>query len=148
MSPEIVTEIEIAAPASRVWEILTDFDGHSLWNPFIRLIDGELKEGAQLKVMLRPPGGQETTFKPKLIKVTPERELRWLGHLWVPGLFDGEHRFQIEPQGDAAVRFVHAERFSGLLVGPILGRVEASTREGFEIMNEALKRRAEEDSRA
>ena len=143
MAREIVTEIQIDAPAQRVWEILTDFEAHSTWNPFIRLWKGELKDGAPLEVLLEPPGGRMMTFKPKLVKLVPERELRWLGHLGIPGLFDGEHRFLIEPLSDSAVRFVHAERFGGLLVPLLLGRVEASTRKGFEIMNEALKHRAE-----
>jgi hypothetical protein len=143
MAREIFTEIQIDAPAQRVWEILTDLEAHSSWNPFIRLWKGELREGAKLEVMLEPPGGRTMTFKPKLVKLVPERELCWLGHLGIPGLFDGEHRFQIEPRSDAAVRFVHAERFHGLLVPLLLGRLEASTREGFEIMNQALKHRAE-----
>ncbi|MGH7326653.1 MAG: SRPBCC family protein, partial [Candidatus Rokuibacteriota bacterium] len=35
MSKEIRTEIEIAAPAGRVWQVLTDFPDFSAWNPFI-----------------------------------------------------------------------------------------------------------------
>jgi hypothetical protein len=30
-------------------------------------------------------------FKPKVLSVRPERELRWLGRLFVRGVFDGEH---------------------------------------------------------
>ena len=40
----IHTEIEINAPASRVWEILTDFGSFPQWNPFIRQVSGEPKD--------------------------------------------------------------------------------------------------------
>lgn len=33
---EIYTEIEIDAPASIVWSIITDFEDFTRWNPFIK----------------------------------------------------------------------------------------------------------------
>ena len=83
------------------------------------------------------------TFRPKILNAEPNRELRWLGHLFVPGLFDGEHSFTIEPLGHARVRFVQREIFRGLLV-PLFSRgLDRDTRRGFEEMNRALKERAE-----
>jgi uncharacterized membrane protein len=38
----IETEIEINAPAARVWALLTDFDGMGSWNPFIKSVSGTL----------------------------------------------------------------------------------------------------------
>jgi uncharacterized protein YndB with AHSA1/START domain len=38
---QLVAEIEIAAPAQRVWEILTDFAAYRQWNPFMPRLDGE-----------------------------------------------------------------------------------------------------------
>jgi len=38
-----------------------------------------------------PPGDACVTFKPVVKRVDLNRELRWLGRLIVPGLFDGEH---------------------------------------------------------
>ena len=145
MAKELVTTIDIAAPASTVWAILTDFDSFSDWNPFVRLIRGELREGAELEVMLDTPNRNPMTFKPKLVKLTPERDLRWLGKLWgIPGLFTGEHRFEIQPTSDASVRFVQAERFTGLFPPFIWNGMADDTRDGFETMNEALKRLAEQ----
>jgi hypothetical protein len=72
----------------------------------------------------------------------PRRELRWLGRLFVPGIFDGEHIFRIEPLEHGRSRFVQAERFSGVLV-PLLRKTLEQTRHGFEAMNEALRQRAE-----
>jgi len=140
---ELHTEIEIDAPAERVWRLLTDFASYPRWNPFIRTISGRPIPGERLEVRLEPPGGRRMTFKPEVLEAEPERTLRWLGHLMVPGLFDGEHSFTIEPLAEDRVRFVQREAFKGLLV-PLFARgLEANTRRGFEQMNGALKERAE-----
>jgi hypothetical protein len=142
---ELRTAIEIEAAPGRVWQILTDFASYPEWNPFIRSIRGEPMPGAKLDVRIEPPGGRGMTFKPTVLEVEPERELRWLGRLLLPGIFDGEHSFHIEPVGDARVHFVQAERFRGVLV-PLFGKTLEQTERGFREMNEALKRRAEAPS--
>ena len=35
------------------------------------------------------------TMHPTVPVAEPGRELRWLGRLGLPGVFDGEHRFEI-----------------------------------------------------
>jgi hypothetical protein len=140
---ELHTEIEIAASAERVWELLTDFASYPQWNPFIRSISGQPTLGEHLEVRLEPPGGRGMTFKPKVLNAEPNRELRWLGNLLVPGLFDGEHSFTIEPLEENRVRFVQREAFKGLLVPLFARSLETNTQRGFEQMNRALKERAE-----
>jgi hypothetical protein len=139
---EITSAIEIEATPQRVWEILTDFDAYPAWNPFIRRASGRPEPGAKLEVRIEPPGGRGMTFKPTVLAAEPDRELRWLGHLLLPKIFDGEHSFRIEPVGEGRVRFVQAERFTGALV-PLFGKTLEQTRRGFEQMNQALKDRAE-----
>jgi hypothetical protein len=139
---ELRTAIEIEATAGRVWEILTGFESYSEWNPFIRSITGKAELGARLEVRIEPPGGRGMSFKPTVLEAEPGRELRWLGRVLVPGIFDGEHSFRIEPADDAHVRFIQAERFSGALV-PLFGKTLGQTERGFSEMNEALKARAE-----
>src|SRR5262249_46655553 len=111
---EIHTEIEIHVPAERVWQVLTDFAAYPQWNPFIRRIEGEIKVGARLQVFVQPSGGKGMSFRPTVLTAEPNREFRWLGHLGVAGLFDGEHSFTVEPLGEDLVRFVQSERFGGL----------------------------------
>ena len=83
------------------------------------------------------------TFKPKVLAAEPNRELRWLGYLLVPGVFDGEHSFTIEPLEENRVRFIQREAFEGLLVPLFARSLETNTQQGFEEMNHALKERAE-----
>jgi hypothetical protein len=126
--------------------VLTDFPSHAQWNPFIRRASGEVRGGARLLVHIQPSGTKGMTFQPTVLKAEPNRELRWLGRLWLPGLFDGEHSFIIEPVGVSRVQFVQREVFRGLLL-PLLSRtLERDTRRGFDEMNQALKARAEQTS--
>lgn len=94
---ELNTEIQINAPPKRVWRMLTDFATYPQWNPFIRRASGKPEKCEQLEVYLQPEGAGGMTFQPRVLKAEPGREMRWRGHLLIPGLFDGEHIFIIEP---------------------------------------------------
>lgn len=141
---EIYTDIEIQASVEKIWKILTDFTHFSQWNPFIHRISGKAVEGEQLEVVIQPPGSTQLTFRPKVLKAEPNRELRWLGHLFIPGLFDGEHIFTIDPVGGNRTRFIQREVFQGLLTPLLARQLDRNTRYGFEAMNIALKRQAEQ----
>ena len=110
------TEIEIGASNEQVWQALTDFSSFPEWNPFIKRVQGEVKEGEKLEVSLQPPGGTSMTFRPRVLKAERGKELRWLGKVGVPGIFDGEHYFTIEATGDNKVRLIQGEYFRGILV--------------------------------
>jgi hypothetical protein len=144
----IETTIEIDASPAEVWEALTDAAAYPDWNPFIRSLEGDLQVGAKLRVRIEPPNGRGITLRPTVVAVVRDAELRWLGRLGLPRIFDGEHRFAVEPLDDGRrTRFVHAERFRGVLV-PLLGSLLRNTEAGFTSMNEALRRRVEMASRA
>jgi hypothetical protein len=140
---ELRSQIEIGASAERVWQVLTDFAAYPAWNPFIRRVNGRPEVDEQLVVRMRPSGAKGLTFRPTVMKVEPNRQLHWLGHLLVPGLFDGEHIFEIEELDRDRVLFIQREVFKGLLV-PLLARsLDRDTQRGFEEMNRALREKAE-----
>lgn len=140
---QLHTEIEISASAERVWAVLSDFASYPQWNPFIRSAAGAPEQGARLRITVQASGGKPMRFSPVVLTAQAGRELRWLGRFLLPGLFDGEHRFVIQPLDEGKVRFEHSERFSGLLVGLLRASLDRDTRRGFEEMNQALKARAE-----
>ena len=123
-----------------MWAVLTEFAAYPEWNPFIRRITGELREDVRLEVRIEPPGARASTFKPTVRAVERNRELRWLGRLLVPGIFDGEHTLLIEPREGGRSRFVQSERFSGFLVGFVKSTL-TKTEGGLEQMNAALQGR-------
>jgi hypothetical protein len=143
---QLSSSIEIEADADEVWSVLTDFASYPEWNPTILASEGEARVGATLTNKLRKEGGGSITVRPCVLVADPGRELRWLGHLLVPGIFDADHRFLIEELGAGRVRLTQAEKLSGVLVLFMRG-IGKSTTVGFEAMNIALKERTEARAR-
>ena len=142
MGKTLQTEVDIQASKEKVWGILIDFAAYPQWNPFIKSISGEPKSGARLRVHIEPPGARGATLRPQVLSAVPGQELKWLGHLIVPGIFDGEHHLLIREKDPDNVTFIQAERFKGVLI-PFTREILDRTRQGFESMNMALKERAE-----
>jgi hypothetical protein len=140
---KICTDITIEAPINEVWDLLTDFDNYNAWNPFIKIIKGKFELGSKLDVFMQPPGMKGTNFTPVITKIEPVNEFRWIGNLWVKGIFDGEHVFRLEELENERSRLIQCERFRGILAPLILHIVGEKTRKGFEKMNNSLKRECE-----
>ncbi|BDU01781.1 SRPBCC domain-containing protein [Nocardia sputorum] len=138
---EITTSIEINATPEQVWAVLGDLPTYGQWNPFIQRAAGELRAGAKLTLRMVPKQGRPMTFKPRVLAAEPGRELRWIGRLLVPGIFDGEHRFVLTAI-DGGTQLVQSEKFSGALVA-FTGAMIENTRDNFVALNEALKKRVE-----
>jgi hypothetical protein len=143
MARSLTTEIEIRGTAPRIWQVLIDFPRYSEWNPFILRLEGTPRTGERLKARVQTPNLPRITIRPLVLRVDPERELRWLGYWLVPRIFDGEHVFRIEPRGDSRSAFIQSETYTGLLVPWIWKGMAGNIRAGFEKMSRALKQRVE-----
>ena len=144
MEKEIVTEIEINATPSRVWQVLTDFKNYQTWNPFIKKISGIPAINEKLEVHMPDPRGGTMVFTPIILVAESNRELKWLGRS-EGDVFNGEHRFLIEPieNNNNKVHFTHSEKFTGSMVASLEGWLDTAVKQNFEDMNRALKQRAE-----
>jgi hypothetical protein len=138
----IQVETIIRAAPQRVWTVLTDFDSYPAWNPFVKAISGELRSGSRLAVRIAPSGGNGMTFKPVITELSESAVLEWLGHLIVPGVLDGRHRFELVPLPDGTTSFTQRETFSGIAV-PFFSATLKDTERGFIAANGALKIRSE-----
>jgi len=81
--------------------------------------------------------------RPAVLAFDQNRELRWLGNLFVSGIFDGEHIFQLLKNEDGSTTFIHSEKFKGILVGLMVKKLDTEIRAGIEDMNRALKEQVE-----
>jgi hypothetical protein len=140
MQHELRTEIDIEAAPDEVWAELIDLPAYASWNPFITTAAGTAEVGSRLTLRMQPPEGRATTFRPRVTAVSTGRTLEWLGHLGVPGVFDGRHRFDLVAT-DRGTHMTQSESFRGLLVRPLRGMLDGRTKAGFEAMNIALRRR-------
>jgi hypothetical protein len=136
----IETELHLDARANEVWAVLSDFPAYGEWNPFITEISGLLAEDERLEAAFLQSNGKTRRFKPRVLRVSPARQIRWLGKLGPGGLFDGEHYFVLEPQADGTTVLTHGERFTGVLV-PLMKSALADTEQSFGSMNSALEAR-------
>lgn len=137
---KLETSIMIDAPVTQVWEVFDDFKKYPEWNPFVLAIDGEVAKNEQIAITLAT-----MNFKPTVLKFDEASELRWLGKLWMKGIFDGEHYFQFKAIDENRTQFIHGELFKGILVPLMRKQLNGSIKKGFEEMNQALKTRAEKN---
>lgn len=135
----IKTEITINNSIEKVWEMLMNHSKYPSWNPFIKSIKGEVQVGRQITVKLQNNNEKPMTFKPEVLVVKKNHEFRWKGHLFVKGLFDGEHYFQLKKIDENKTLFIHGENFSGILSNVILKLIKEKTTTSFRAMNESLK---------
>ena len=144
MEKEIVTEIEINASPSRVWQVLINFEEYPRWNPFIKKISGIVATNEKLEVHMPDPRGGTMVFTPDVLVAERDKELRWLGRS-EGDVFNGEHRFLIEPieSNNNIVHFTQSEKFAGSMVASLEGWLDTAVKQNFEDMNRALKQRAE-----
>jgi hypothetical protein len=136
----ISSDILIHNSPRSVWQVLTVTSEYPSWNPMINRISGDLREGNVIEV------DEGVVFHPQVLAFRIDRELRWKGHVWIPGIFDGEHRFLLEAQGEDT-RLIQSESFTGILVGRLTRGIIDETVEAMQEMNRALKTRAESVAR-
>ena len=135
---EIQTEIDIGAPPSVVWDVLTDFSGFSDWNPMVTSAAGSADEGSYAILHYRSHVSVPLRFRVLITRAQTDRELRWVGSRL--GI-SGEHYFELNGEG-GGTHFVHGEIFRGLLAKS-LGFLFRDQIPVFESFNQALKEVAE-----
>lgn len=139
----IKTEIVINASTETVWNVLMHHESYPEWNPFIKKISGDPIVGENLSVTVQSNGNSPMNFTPLVLVNNTQKEFRWVGKLWVTGIFDGEHYFILEQTGPNQTKFTQGENFTGILSGIFMKMIKKDTEGGFKAMNEALKSRAE-----
>ncbi len=139
------TEIGIGAPAAVVWDVISDLDGWSDWNPVMKVAGG-LAPGNSIRVSIAAPGGKEMSFEPEIVDVDDGREFRWRVKKYM-GLFDAEHGFRIVPEDVGRCRFENFEVFRGVLGEAMYRRELKALETGFQAMNRMLKRETEKRAR-
>lgn len=138
------TRIEIHAPASTVWQALTNFAQYPRWNPLLRGTQGEPRVGEHLRMHIESPSGRITDMGSVVQQADPNKRLAWMGTIYHPLIFSGLHSFTIERElPDGGVLFAQHEIYTGLSIPFIRRMLQTDTLKGFHLLNEALKVEAE-----
>jgi len=130
-------DVNVRASAERVWALLTDAKAFPTWNSTVARIEGEIREGATLRV--HAPG-TAMTFAPRVSGVVPNERMTWTGGF--SPLFKGIRTFELRPRGDGSTDFIMVECFSGLML-PLVKRSLPDFRPIFVRYASDLKREAE-----
>jgi hypothetical protein len=109
-------DVNVRAPADRIWAVLTDAKDFPRWNSTVASIEGEIREGAKLR--MRVPG-TDRVFTPRISGMVRNERMTWSGGF--SPVFKGVRTFELRPRGDGSTDFTMAERFSGLMV-PLVKR--------------------------
>lgn len=142
-SRHIESTVDIDADPDTVWNVLSDITQWGDWNPWIFEANGIAEEGERLDLRMGEADKRAFSVTPTVTVVQRGIIFEWLGHMGVAGLFDGRHRFELEKTSQGT-RLTQSETFAGILAPVVLPMVRSQTQEGFDAMNKAMKRRAEE----
>ncbi len=141
----IETFVDIDAPPSVVWNLLTDLSSYPEWNPHIVRARGDLRVGSSLDIRIRRKGVKDRDMTVTISELEPERRLAWVGTLLHTRIFEGRHVYELEPLDGSRTRLHNRESVRGLLASSALTDDPARD---YEAMNRALKSRAEQAAKA
>lgn len=139
---EIRTEIEIAAPPSKVWSVLIEIDKWKDWSPIITDASGKAALGSKLSITMCGKDGKGGKGGPKyqpIVTVFEEpKRFQWMATMMAGFIFTNGKILELEQSG-SGTRLVHKETFSGMMVPLMWGQMESSVPQMLNSMNEALK---------
>ena len=130
-------ELTIRARAATLWRLLTNAKDFPRWNSTVTSVEGQIREGEQLRV--RVPG-TDRVFTPRVSDVVPDQRMTWTGGF--SPVFKGVRTFELRSGPDGSTDFVMEERFSGLML-PLVKRSMPDFGPVFERYASDLKQRAE-----
>ena len=136
-------EIRLSAPLELVWQILTDFEKYSEWNPLLYQVSGKLAVGETV-IAYAKTATKDMKFVCTVTKVEPMHEFAWKFPVIHPLLFRGEHIFRVEQVGDNEVNFIDREWFKGLLLPTQAKDLQTNGLAAMVDMGIALKERVEQ----
>ena len=129
----------IEASPDRVWAVLADTASWPEWDSGVVRVEGRVEQGERIKVIseLNP----KRAYPVKVAELEPGRGMTWTGGMPL-GLFRGERRYTLTPEGEGRTRFSMREEFSGPLL-PVIWRSMPDMNDSFRQFAAGLKQRAE-----
>jgi hypothetical protein len=141
---EIRTEIQITAPPEKVWSLLTDFNNWKNWNPTINEISGDASVGSKLIITMRcEDGSKGHKYSPVITTFKKPNFMRWEAKMISNFLFSSDKIFELKETSSGTL-LIHKEIFDGIIVTLFWGKMSPGILPMLKVMNEALKKKAEE----
>lgn len=146
----IVTSItvEIDAPVSVVWQVLTDLDRYPEWNPFTARIDSTFKLGDPVHLHIPTPGktpadGKLMVYTEYLVAFEPEQLLSWEKRPTEDDKNAARRDQYLEKISEEKTRYFNTDIFLGVNQDSIMKLSGAWVQMSFDNVARALKKQAE-----
>lgn len=137
-SLEYAVAIDIAAPPSRIWSLLTNAGDFPRWNTQVSSIEGRIAAGERIKVKV--PIAGDRVFKLAVSDVVPDQSMTWSDGM--APMFKGVRTYTLTPKPNGTTEFRMIERFNGIMLPMIAGQLP-DFGPVFEQYAKDLKREAE-----
>ena len=141
---EIESEIEIAAPADKVWAVITDIENWSEFNSAISASTGIAEKGSVHSVTMRgeEPGSAGPQYAPEIIVFDEGKSYRWRAVMGAGIIFTNDKVFELIPT-DTGTLLKHNEVFNGMMLPLMKGFMQQGVPPILEEMNQAFKSETE-----
>ena len=134
--------VEIAAPAPRVWEVVSDLAAYRDWNPFVVDAHSSLVPGERIVMKVRVFPGITQPQREKIFSCEPGRGFSY-GIALPLRCLTSRRSHEIVPTGESTARYVSHFAISGWLAPLVNVFTGRRLRAGFSNMTQAIKERAE-----
>jgi uncharacterized protein YndB with AHSA1/START domain len=134
-SRQTTIALDIAAPAEKIWSLLTDADRFTSWNTTVLELSGRIAPGE--RILLRSSLAPERTFKLQVKEYEPPTRLSW-------GDAMGTRVYSLTSNSQGGTRFTMSEKVGGPFF-PLFARMIPPFDESFNQFARDLKSAAEEN---
>jgi uncharacterized protein YndB with AHSA1/START domain len=137
--------VEIAAPASFVWDVLVDYASYPEWNPYTIAVETTLEIGDRIDLTLPNPDGSDGTIlnREYIRVVDPPHHLRYDTGEEYPGLLGMRDQYVTELGPDRCT-YHTTDTLSGGLADLVMETNGDWIKAGFDSVAHALKARSEQ----
>lgn len=136
-------EVTINAPASLVWQILTDFDRYGDWNQFCPSVKNkalEIGEPVEMMVDLGRGLQEQTEY---ICRIEPERVIAWEMDPANREIVYAVRTQTITPVDEQSCRYISIDEFEGEMTAAVVETEGANVERGFNLCAQCLKAHAE-----
>ncbi len=143
---EVRAETLIEASPQKVWDTLVQMGQYENWNDQLHFLGGKVAPGEKITLRLSVEGAKPYTFSPTINHWVKYKKWGWIARTGMPGIFDGEHMFELEEK-EGKTLLVNKEQYRGILA-PIIQQqpMMKNAPKGFEQMNQQLKTHIEKQN--
>jgi hypothetical protein len=141
MAFRIQQKVGVQAPATQVWDVVSDLDHWNRWNPLYTEAEGKLSIGAPLRLKRVLPSDGQRVIEARIVDWVPDSQLIWSRK--VGFMATSLSYIELEVLSEEGCVLAIGEIFNGMGADLLPKPLRRDLRNGFLAMCEAAKARAE-----